>query len=64
MSERLSEPYGGHWGEHPAYPPSEWVAAVVNDETRLGYWAWVEAEIDRLDEQDDEEAQLAAEDEP
>lgn len=33
--------YGGHWGEHPEYPCADWVAAVENADTRLGYWDWV-----------------------
>jgi len=29
------------WGEHPTYKMIDWRDAVVRDETRLGYWAWV-----------------------
>lgn len=33
---------GGAWDEDPAYPLTDWQAQVVNDDTRLGYKAWVE----------------------
>jgi hypothetical protein len=36
----------GHWGSHPDYPVTDWQAEVANDETRLGYWVWVETRID------------------
>jgi|GEM_PF-5813891 hypothetical protein len=34
----------GPWGEHPRYSISDWKAEVANDDTRLGYWAWVAAQ--------------------
>jgi hypothetical protein len=40
----------GHWGEHPDHPVADWQAEVANDETRLGYWYWVEARLDSADE--------------
>ena len=36
----------GLWGEHPDYPVVDWQAEVANDDTRLGYWAWVIARIE------------------
>ena len=35
----------GYWGEHPDHPVSDWQAEVSNDETRLGYWYWVEDKL-------------------
>lgn len=36
----------GPWGEHPGHPLSLWKYEVANDDTRLGYWAWVAARED------------------
>jgi len=44
----------GTWGEDPDFPVEDWQHGVANDETRLGYWEWVEARIDERDEDDDE----------
>lgn len=30
-----------HWDDDPAYPVEDWRAEVANDDTRLGYTAWV-----------------------
>lgn len=40
MMESLIRLYGP-WGEHPQHPVEDWKYAVANDDTRLGYWAWV-----------------------
>ena len=34
---------GDGWSEDPEYPIADWEAEVANDDTRLGYWAWVAA---------------------
>ncbi|MGE4306678.1 MAG: hypothetical protein AB7E24_21920 [Novosphingobium sp.] len=34
---------GAGWSEDPEYPLADWQAEVANDDTRLGYWAWVAA---------------------
>lgn len=47
--------YGDHWGEHPAFPVADWVTAVVNRETRLGYWDWCLSEQEHLDGIEEEE---------
>ena len=39
------EDHFGYWGEHPDHPVSDWQAEVSNDETRLGYWYWVEDKL-------------------
>ena len=36
----------GHWGEYPKYPVADWKAEVENNDTRLGYWAWVAAQLE------------------
>lgn len=33
----------GHWGTHAKYTLEDWKLEVANDDTRLGYWDWVEA---------------------
>ena len=47
------------WGEHEGWPVEDWQRAVSEDETRLGYWEWVEANVDLygdyLDEEETEE---------
>jgi hypothetical protein len=35
-----------HGDEHPDYPQRDWVAAVTCDNTLLGYWDWVHAQIE------------------
>ena len=30
------------WSEDPDYPVADWKYEVANDDTRLGYWEWVE----------------------
>jgi len=42
----LADQTGGYWSEHPDYPVEDWVAAVVNEDTRQGYWEWVKAKLD------------------
>ncbi len=44
--ERLMDANGGYWGKHPAYPPADWRYEVGNNETRLGYWEWVQARLE------------------
>jgi hypothetical protein len=39
----------GPWGEHPGHPLASWKYEVANDDTRLGYWAWVAAREDRAE---------------
>lgn len=42
----LAKQFGGVWGEHPQYPVNRWRDAINHDATRLGYWEWVNAEMD------------------
>lgn len=34
----------GIWDVDPEFPVEDWRAEVQNDETRLGYWDWVDAQ--------------------
>jgi hypothetical protein len=45
-STSIESLYGGHWGEHPAFPPSDWAHEALSGETRLGYWDWVQLQLD------------------
>lgn len=31
-----------HWDENSEYPLSDWKEEVANNETRLGYWDWID----------------------
>lgn len=31
------------WDEYPDYPLEDWKYEVANNDTRLGYWEWIEA---------------------
>ncbi len=44
-AEELIEAYGV-WGEHPEWPVEIWQYEVSNDETRSGYWQWVEGKLE------------------
>lgn len=44
------ERFGGTWGEHPDWPVSDWQSEVASDDTRLGYWEWVEARLEEAAE--------------
>lgn len=53
MSENLTESQSiakqlgyAYWDEHPEYPVSDWTVEVVNYETRLSYWEWVESRME------------------
>ena len=52
-AEAMARKHGGWWREHPAWPLAKWCDEVVNDETRMGYWAWVVARIAEEGGQDD-----------
>ena len=34
------------WDEDPNYPVADWQYDVSNDDTRLGYWEWVDAQLE------------------
>ena len=39
----LQEPPDGlnYWAEHPKFPLKDWQYSVANNDTRVGYWEWV-----------------------
>jgi len=44
---KLAERYGGYWnGEHPDHTVADWKQDVRDDNTRYGYWAWVNSNIE------------------
>lgn len=43
--QALIDQYGGIWGEHPHYPRKDWVAAVSEGYSVLGYWETVHIEL-------------------
>lgn len=36
------------WADDPAHPVEDWKSEVANDDTRLGYLAWVETRTEML----------------
>ncbi len=44
--DALRRKYGGTWGQHPDFPLEDWQHQVANNETRQGYWSFVEAAVD------------------
>jgi hypothetical protein len=43
---QLIEKFGGdhgYWGEHPNFPVQDWKNEVSNNDTKQGYWEWVQA---------------------
>jgi hypothetical protein len=43
--EELREKYGGTWANHPDFPHGDWGRAAMENETRQGYWDWVESSV-------------------
>lgn len=46
--DELAEKYAGKdggWGQHPVFPRPDWREEVANDDTLLGYWAWVHHQL-------------------
>jgi hypothetical protein len=39
-------PMNDPWADRPGHPVADWQAEVANNDTRLGYWAWVVARDD------------------
>jgi hypothetical protein len=44
--QELKNAHGGNWGEHPRFPVADWRYEVANDDTRQGYWEWVEIKLE------------------
>jgi hypothetical protein len=51
----LQSQHGGEWGEHPDFPVDDWQQAVASDDTRLGYWSSVKAQIEEAEDEEDVE---------
>lgn len=41
--ENLERRTLGYWEDDPEYPSSDWKHQVASNETRLGYWEWVQS---------------------
>jgi thiamine kinase-like enzyme len=54
MTLPLYDQHGGYWGEHPEHAISDWQYEVSNDETRQGYWDWVESRLEEAAEEAEE----------
>lgn len=51
-AQELADKYAGPngaWGEHPDFCRKDWQTEVGNDDTLLGYWDWVVAQLDQQD---------------
>jgi len=44
--KELADKHGGPWGSHPKFPREDWQYEVANGDTPLGYWEWVEAQLE------------------
>lgn len=51
--------YRSHWDEVPGHPVKDWRMEVANDNTRLGYLAWVKARENDLSLEQEEVVQPA-----
>lgn len=47
----MSDTPNDYWANDPEHPVGDWKYEVENNDTRLGYWEWVQA---RKDEGEDE----------
>lgn len=45
-NEATPERVQGYWSENPDYPVEDWKYEVQNNDTRQGYWDWVESQIE------------------
>lgn len=43
----------GYWSDFPGYPMEDWRSEIINNDTRQGYWDWVDGRI----EEDSNEAE-------
>ena len=37
----------GFWEPYPGHPVEDWRFEVANDDTRIGYWEWVEGRLEQ-----------------
>lgn len=46
-SKPLRETVDDLWSSHEQFPKEQWKAEVANDDTHLGYWEWVESQLEQ-----------------
>jgi hypothetical protein len=46
LEDRYRDEDSGDWAEHPRYTMADWALAVLDQETQLGYWAWVLRQVE------------------
>ena len=46
--EQLQKANGGVWGSHPQFSREGWHDEVNEGSTNLGYWDWVDNQLDFL----------------
>jgi hypothetical protein len=55
IAEELQEKYdtlsAEGWGKHPYFTREDWQSDVAMGDTRLGYWPWVEHQIESATDQ-------------
>jgi hypothetical protein len=45
--DALADANGGYWGPgHFAHHIDDWKTEVANDDTRMGYWEWVQKQLE------------------
>ena len=42
LESRVKVGHNGHWDDDNEYTIDQWKGEVQDDDTRLGYWDWVE----------------------
>ena len=42
---KICQRNGGYWGEHLGFPLKDWKREVANNDTREGYWNWVNNKV-------------------
>lgn len=48
-----TDPAFDYWGENPAHPLELWIEEATGENTRLGYWDWVQGRIESGDFDDE-----------
>lgn len=48
---KICQRNGGIWGSHLDYPLEDWKYEVTNNDTRMGYWNWVESKIEQEEDE-------------
>jgi len=42
---KICQRNGGYWGEYSDFPLEDWKYEVANNDTRNGYWNWVNDKV-------------------